>query len=68
MTTDPATIARTLPSVLRLALLDGCCCDHADEMVQLGLWKPKFSEPSQYYITTPLGHDVRDYLRSQDNE
>ncbi len=62
MTDNPAAIAAKLTSEQRANLLHGSACGTADQMVSLGLWKPEFDRPSEYYVTTPLGLAVRDHI------
>ncbi len=60
---DPAVIAAKLTGEQRANLLHGSACGSASQMVKLGLWKPEFNFPSEYYVTTPLGLAVRDHLK-----
>jgi hypothetical protein len=57
--TDIVEAVAKLSAKGRFALMQNCGCDSHEELVELGLWRPEFEFPSPYYITTPLGLQVR---------
>jgi hypothetical protein len=62
---SPEQVADKLTPLQRQMLTEGCACGTADEMVELGLWKPEFPDPSPYYLRTDLGEQVARILEDR---
>lgn len=63
--TDIETIAKRLTDGQRTAITEGYGCGVHKGMLAMKLWVQEFPDNNQYYLLTPLGQAVRDYLKGE---